>query len=137
MLLPSMFSSKIFCSLLPSVLYILNPHGLKLLTRLRIDLSHLWGHKFKHNFSDCPHEISMCGKGIESTNHFLLQCSLFFKERHVLMNKICDIDSSLIDQNERLNSYRAKHPLLVSFYILHCFLEIQRNFISRECFCLY
>ena len=42
----------------------------------------------------------MCGKDIESTNHFLLQCSLFLNERQVLMNKIRDIDSSLIDQNE-------------------------------------
>ena len=42
----------------------------------------------------------MCGKDIESTNHFLLQCSLFSKERQVLMNKFHDIDSSLTNQNE-------------------------------------
>ena len=42
----------------------------------------------------------VCGKDIESTNHFLLQCSLFLNEKRVLMNKIRDIDSSLIDQNE-------------------------------------
>ena len=28
------------------------------------------------------------------------QCSLFLKERQVLMNKTCDIDSSLTNQNE-------------------------------------
>ena len=38
----------------------------------------------------------MCGKDIESTN----QCSLFLKERQVLMNKIHDTDSSLTNQNE-------------------------------------
>ena len=42
----------------------------------------------------------MCGKDIESANHFLLQCSLFLNERQVLRNKIRDIDSSLTDQNE-------------------------------------
>ena len=42
----------------------------------------------------------MCGKDIESMNHFLLQCSLFLKERQVFMNKIRDVDSSIIDQNE-------------------------------------
>ena len=47
----------------------------------------------------------MCGKDIESTNHFLLQCSLFLNERQVLMNKIRDIDSSLIDQNENSLCY--------------------------------
>ena len=47
----------------------------------------------------------MCGKDIESTNYFLLQCSLFLKERQVLMNKIRDIDSSFIDQNENSLCY--------------------------------
>ena len=82
-----------------------NPYGLKLLTRLRRGLSHLYGHKFNHNFSDCLDEICMCGKDIESTNHFLLQCSLFLNERQVLMKKIRDIDSSLIDQNENSLCY--------------------------------
>ena len=53
-----------------------------------------------YSFSDCLDEICMCGKDIESTNHFLLLCSLFFKEKQFLMNKIRDIDSSFIDQNE-------------------------------------
>ena len=68
--------------------------------RLLLDLSHLQVHKFKHNFNDCFDEICMCGKAIESTKHFLLQCSLFFKERQVLKNKIHDTDSTFIDQNE-------------------------------------
>ena len=42
---------------------------------------------------------------MESTNHFLLQCSLILKERQVLMNKIRNIDSSLIDQNENYFCY--------------------------------
>ena len=67
------------------VFNIYNPHGLKLLTRLRLDLSHLRGHKFNHSFSDCLDEICMCGKDIESTNHFLLQCSLFLKEKQVVI----------------------------------------------------
>ena len=87
------------------VFHIYNPHGLKLLTRLRLGLSHLRGHKFNYNFSDCLYEICMCGKDIESTNHFPLQCSFFLKERQVLMNKIRDTDSSLIDQNEKSLCY--------------------------------
>ena len=47
----------------------------------------------------------MSGKDIESTTHFLFNCSLFRKERQVLMNKICDIDSSLTDQNEHSFCY--------------------------------
>ena len=65
----------------------------------------------------------MCGKDIESRNYFLLQCSLFLKERQVLMNKILDTDSSLIDQNENFLCYTlflvkqtrmtAKTPILL------------------------
>ena len=54
------------------VFKIYNSHGPKLLTRLCLDLSKLRGHKFNHNFSDCLDEICMCGKDIESMNHFLL-----------------------------------------------------------------
>ena len=78
------------------VFNIYSPYGLKLLTGLRLGLSHLRGHKFNHNFPDCLDEICMCGKDIESINHFLLQCSLFLNKRQVLMNKIRDIDSSVI-----------------------------------------
>ena len=63
-------------------------------------LSHLRGHKLKHNFRYCLDETCLCGKDIESTNHFLLKCSLFLIERQVLMNKICGIDCSLTNQNE-------------------------------------
>ena len=87
------------------VFNIYNPHGLKLLTRLRLGLSYLRSHKLNHNFSDLFDEICMCGKDSESTNHFLLQRSLFLKERQVLKNKIRDIDSSLIDQNEKCLCY--------------------------------
>ena len=87
------------------VFSIYNPHSIKLLTRLRLGLSHLRDHKFNHNFSDCLDEICMCGEDIESTNHFLLQYSLFLKKRQALLNKICDIDSSLIDRNENFLSY--------------------------------
>ena len=80
-----------------------NPYGLRLLTRLRLGLSHLSGHKFNHNFSDCLDEICMCGKDIETTIHFIVQCFLFLNDRQVLMNKFRDIDCSLIDQMKTLS----------------------------------
>ena len=45
----------------------------------------------------------MYKKDIESTNHLLLQCILFLKERQV--NKIRDVDSSLVGQNENSLCY--------------------------------
>ena len=38
-----------------------NFEGLKLLTRMRLDLSHLADHKFRHNFQDCLNPICSCG----------------------------------------------------------------------------
>ena len=51
--------------------------GLQLLTRLRLGLSHLNEHKFKHNFRE-P----------ETRFHCLLQCHLFQIERRTLVNDI-------------------------------------------------
>ena len=51
--------------------------GLKLLTKLRLGVSHLGDHKFRHNFQDCVSSASSacyCGQDIETTTDFLLPC---------------------------------------------------------------
>ena len=55
-----------------SVFEINNPHGLKLLTRLRLGLSYLCYHKFRYNFQDSVNCICVCGLEIKTTTHFLL-----------------------------------------------------------------
>ena len=52
-------------------------HKSKAFNATPFDLSHSRTHTFKHYFSDCPDEICIRGKDINSTNHFLFQCSLF------------------------------------------------------------
>ena len=47
-----------------------NPLGLKLLTRLRLGLSHLNEHRFNHNFEDCINPLCLCSLEVESTAHF-------------------------------------------------------------------
>ena len=49
--------------------------GLILLTRLRLGLSHLKEHRFKHNFQNRINPLCSCSLKIESTFHFLLQCN--------------------------------------------------------------
>ena len=51
-----------------------NPVRLKLLTRLRIGLSHLNEHRFNHNFQNSINSLCNCSLEIESTSHFLLHC---------------------------------------------------------------
>ena len=48
-----------------------SPDGLKLITRLRLGLSHLRFHKFKHNFQDFLNPICSCGT-FETTIYYLL-----------------------------------------------------------------
>ena len=54
---------------------IYHPPGLKLLTRLRLGLSHLREHKFRHNFNDTIDPFCLCGtNSVETNEHFLLHC---------------------------------------------------------------
>ena len=41
-----------------------NPKGLKLITRLRLGLSHLRAHKFEHSFQDTVNSLCTCGLDI-------------------------------------------------------------------------
>ena len=62
-----------------------NLEGLKLLTRMRLGLSHLADHKFRHNFQDCLNPICSCGQEIETIIHFLLHVSItVVQEKHFL-----------------------------------------------------
>ena len=49
-----------------------NPHGIKLLTRLRVGLSHLRKNKFRYNFQYSLNPFCNCGGPIETTIHFFL-----------------------------------------------------------------
>ena len=53
-----------------------NPKKLKLLTRLRLGLSHLRDHKFKHSFQDSVNPTCNCGTDVKTT-HYLLHCPFF------------------------------------------------------------
>ena len=77
-----------------------NPKGVKLLTRLRLGLSHLRDHKFKHSFQDLLNLICNCVTDVETTTHYLLHCPLFSNERLILINNIRYIDSNILNLND-------------------------------------
>ena len=60
--------------------------GIKLLTRLRLGLSHLREHKFRHNFEDTLNPLCSCSIEAETTLHFFLRCQFFNDIRETLMN---------------------------------------------------
>ena len=110
---------------------ICNKKGLKYLTRLRLRLSHLREHKFKHNFQDTINPLCNCSLSVESIEHYFLDCANFNDHRHVLMNSLFNIDNSFINMpnKELINlllygnpkfSNQINHQILSAsiFYIL-------------------
>ena len=71
-----------------------NPKGLKLLTRLRLSLSHLCEHK------DSLNSICSCGNDIETPAHFLLHCLNFSNKRSYFLNTIGIIDSNILTRSD-------------------------------------
>ena len=83
-----------------SVYRIHNPMGLKLLTRLRLGLSHLNEHRFNRNFQSCINPSCSCSLAIELTTHFLLHCHHFSNIRSTLLNSINDFLCSITNLSD-------------------------------------
>ena len=83
-----MFKKKLLSVIRPpgSPFYgIYDPKGLSFLTQLRVGLSKLNYHKFKHNFRDATNPICPTNDGIEDTEHVLLLCPHFDVHRRDLL----------------------------------------------------
>ena len=68
---------------------------IKLLTRLRLGLSHLDEHKFNHNFVDCVNPFCTCNLEPESTSHFFLHCHHYNTIRSILFKDLNSVDKNL------------------------------------------
>ena len=74
-----------------------NYKGIGLIIRLRVGMSHLRDHKFKHNFQDCLNPIGNCGLDIESASDFLIHCPTFNDERYILLSTLHNINCELLE----------------------------------------
>ena len=74
-----------------SVCGIYNPKGISYLTQLRVGLSKLNFHKFKHNFVDTVSPMCPANDGIEDTEHFLLLCHSFNNNRRSLLAGVHEV----------------------------------------------
>ena len=75
-----------------------NSKGIKSVTILRLGLSHLQEHKFKHSFQVTLNPVCSCGLDIETTSHYFLHSTLFHAERSTLLNNINEIDSTIFNK---------------------------------------
>ena len=101
----SRFKTSLLKFIRPSLAYGFNLNDyvrLKILTRLRLNLSHLYEHKFRQNFQDTVNSLCSCSLESESTTHFLLHCPFYNNQRIALFVSIRYIDvtnSNLCEDN--------------------------------------
>ena len=90
----NIFKKKVLKFIRPSGNSVFRCHNPKW---LRLGLSHLWEHKFKHGFLDSPNPICSCGQNMESSNHFLLHCSNYTNQRLTFLSIIRNTDRNTLE----------------------------------------
>ena len=107
----SIFKNRLLSFIRPvqnSVFNIFDTKGLKRLTRLRLEFSHLNEHRFRHNFEECVNPLCYCSLKTEDTEHYLLHCHHFTPLRINLMNSVNSglyNFESLSDIDKKRNSF--------------------------------
>ena len=110
--------------------------GVKMLTRLRLQFSHLNEHKFRHNFKDCVSPMCDCGAETETISHFFLRYQFFSNERKKFRDDVYRLDASIKHWNEeslidvllygsdRCNDSQNKQILLQTI----CYIQATKRF---------
>ena len=83
-----------------SVFGVSDIYGTKLLTRLKLNFSHLNEHKFRHSFNNTINPMWNCGAVTETTIHYLLRCRLYSVQRSELLDGVYKSDSTLQSSSE-------------------------------------
>ena len=88
-----------------SLFFVRDRSGIKLLTHLRLGLSHLREHKFNHNFQDTINPLCPCNLEVESVSHYFLRCRRYDQLRSILKNELNTIDRIILNfpDNELVN----------------------------------
>ena len=111
-----------------SIFNIHNPYRIKLLTRLRLGLSHLCDHKFRHCFQDTLNPLCDCGNDTEIATHFFLHWPSFHIFRQTLLNNIRNINEKILSHGEEqlIQTFLFGNPnfnLAVNRLILNATIE--------------
>ena len=105
-----------------SIYNIFDTKDIKFLTRLRLSLSHLNAHRFRHNFQDYLNPLCPCSLETEDTSHYYLHCHHFSNHRAHLMNSV----KSMCNNFESMSDNVKKNVLL---YGDSRFDEVKTRFI--------
>ena len=95
-----------------SLFFVYDPLGVKLFTRLRLQVSHLNVHKFGHGFGDTVSPLCGCNAEIEDTEHFLSRCHFYSIQRFDFFNNINknDLSFTQLDTKEQVNILLHGYP---------------------------
>ena len=108
-----------------SMYNIFDPRGLKFLTHLRLGLSHLNAHRFRHSFQDCLNPLCSCGLETEDTSHYLKHSHHFSNHLADFMNSV----KSVCDNFESMSDNVKKNVLLYGDFR---FDEFKNRFIKSN-----
>ena len=113
-----------------SLFSIHNPVDVKLLTRLRLQLSHLNEHKFRNGFEDTISPMCSSNMEIESNKHFLLRCHFYSSQRLELFDELNKINSSFFKLSSKdqviilLYGYSTKKSISLNEYIIRLLINV-------------
>ena len=100
-----------------------NSHRIKLLTRLRVALSHLGEHKFKHDFQDSLNRFGNCSKHIETTIHFFPHCWNYSSQRKTLIKLFTKLVTSNVHQIDPVSTSNAMFQRTIWDKLPECIFE--------------
>ena len=128
-----------------SLFSVYDPLGVKLLTRLRLQFSHLNELKFRHGFSDTVNPMCTCGTEIETTEYFFLRCHLCSTHRLELFENLRKFDSNFLNLNQKdhvntllygsqTNDSRCSNQEILKFVITYikATIRFDRSLISNQ-----
>ena len=99
---------------------------MSLLTQLRVGLSKLNFHKFKHNIRDTINQMCPTSNGVDDTEHFLLLCPSFDDQQRNLLAGIEQL-LRLFVQITNLSNNALTQLLLYGDMVLSC--EVNRDIL--------
>ena len=98
-----------------------------ILEELRVGLSKLNFHKFKHNFRDTINPMCPTSDGIEDTGHFLLLCPSFDLQRRDLLAGIVELLRPFVQITNLLNDAFTQLILYGDQYLSY---DLNRNILE-------
>ena len=129
-----MFKKSLLQFIRPSGSQVYNIHdsiGLKYLTRLRLEFSHLREHKFRHNFQDTLCRCNLLES--ESVNHFLLLCLIYSSQRKILLGSVFELDAGIenLSNSKLVELLLYGNPLLYSKNVIASILKLTISYLMN------